>query len=435
MKRPSVIHVVLIDGTFASLMEGRHSNIGQIYKLLRQLRGVPIRLHYAAGQQWEMWRDLPRLAGGEGVARRIQAAYAWLAGSYRPGDQIYLLGYSRGAFAVRSLAGMISRVGLLHPEAAVERNVRLAWRYYRDPSLPGLDAFRAAGCEKDVEIRLVGVFDTVMALGVRLPLLWMLTEPRFRFHDHQLGREVARGAQALALDETRAAFQPILWRSGPDARVRQMWFRGAHADIGGQLAGFEPARGLANIPLNWMLSQCAEAGLPLPEGWREGLHLDPAAPSVGSWRGWGKAFLARAPRLAGSDPSEAIHPSALPYHCAAILSGPLAVKAGGAKRRHRRRAARVAGGEEAQEIAGIDAEPCEVGAQGESESTRPTNLEAAGGEPRFADENRPGAWDDGGHDPSETTRAREDQWHNAALDQNEELGAPGAADQQSHGRA
>ncbi|MDO5658491.1 MAG: DUF2235 domain-containing protein [Paracoccus sp. (in: a-proteobacteria)] len=323
MARPSITHVVLIDGTFASLMQGRHSNIGRIYRLLRRLRG-PLRLHYSAGQQWEVWRDLPRIAGGEGVARRIIAAYGWLAGSWRPGDRIFLFGYSRGAFAVRSLAGMIGRVGLLRPDAAIERNITRAWAHYRDPDLPGLEMFRDAHCEAEVPVDLVGVFETVMALGVRLPVLWMLTEPRFRFHDQRLGVNVRRGAQALALDETRAVFQPILWAGDDQGRVRQMWFRGAHADIGGQLSGFEPARPLADIPLGWMLEQAESAGLPLPTGWRAGLACDASAPSVGSWRGWGKAFLARAPRIAGHDPSEQIHPTALPYRGRAVLTGELA---------------------------------------------------------------------------------------------------------------
>ena len=160
-----------------------------------------------------------------------------------------------------------------------------------------------------------------------LPILWMLSEPRFRFHDAHLTSGVEHGFQALALNETRAAFAPILWDDDCQAdRIEQMWFRGAHSDIGGQLRGFESARPLANIPLVWMLENAETAGLPLPAGWREGLDCDPEAPSIGSWRFWGKLFLARAPRTAGRHPTESLHPCLSPeaYDGPALLVGHLA---------------------------------------------------------------------------------------------------------------
>ncbi|MFV0411225.1 MAG: DUF2235 domain-containing protein [Paracoccus sp. (in: a-proteobacteria)] len=327
MNRPAVTHVILIDGTFASLMSGRRSNIGQIYRLLRPLRGPALRVHYAAGQQWEAWGSLLGVAMGKGMGGRIRGAYGWLASGYRPGDRIFLLGYSRGAFAIRSLAGMIGRVGLLRGDEATERNIRTVWRIYEE----GAEAaertrLRARLCHDRVPIELIGAFDTVMALGIRLPVLWMLTEPHYRFHDQRLGAEVRRGVQALALNETRAAFQPILWNSD-DLRagtVSQMWFEGFHADIGGQLHGNEASRPLANIPLVWMLDQAEAAGLPLPDGWRECYPRDVSAPPVGNWRSWGKAFWARSPRVAGIDPSEALHETVpRPYCGPAILAGHL----------------------------------------------------------------------------------------------------------------
>lgn len=328
--RPPANLVVLFDGTFASLEEGRRSNIGRIRALLNQRHGgVPLRIHYAEGQQWEAWRGLPDLALGQAIPSRIATAYGWLASHYQPGDQIFLFGYSRGAFAVRSLAGMIGRVGLLRPTAATERNIRLGWRYYQEGGSPSaMAAFRKRRCHAQTPIQMIGVFDTVMALGIRLPLLWLLTEPRYRFHDQHLSPDVRFAAQALALDETRSAFQPILWASaGHPGTIRQMWFRGAHGDIGGQLSGFDRARPLANIPLLWMLEQAHAAGLPLPPGWRDDLPTDAKAPSVGNWRGWGKAFILRAPRTAGADPSEALHTSVpRPYTGPAILTGHLREK-------------------------------------------------------------------------------------------------------------
>ena len=330
--RGPAIHVVLMDGTFASLTEGRRTSIGRIHDLLAGMGPLPgqqrLRLHYTAGQQWNRWRTLNDLMMGRGLEAWISAAYGWLASAYAPGDLVFLLGYSRGAFAARSLSGMIGRIGLLRPEAATERNIRLAWRYYTRPGPPGETAllFRRRRCHDSAPIRMVGCFDAVMSLGVRLPLLWMLTEPRFRFHDAHLGAGVERGYQALALDETRAIFAPLLWDDASSAgQVEQMWFRGCHPDIGGQLAGLEFARPLANIPLVWMLDRAAAAGLPLPDDWRRLFPCDPAAPSVGSWRSWGKIFLLRAPRIVGRESSEALHPTVpRPYAGPALLTGHLA---------------------------------------------------------------------------------------------------------------
>ncbi|NIZ15677.1 DUF2235 domain-containing protein, partial [Phaeobacter sp. HF9A] len=130
-------------------------------------------------------------------------------------------------------------------------------------------------------------------------------------HDHRLSPLVKAGYQALALDETREVYAPVLWQTEPDfeGQIEQVWFRGAHGDIGGQLGGDEAARPLANIPLVWMLERAEMSGLPLPRDWRMRFPVDPDAPSVGTWSGWGKIFLLRRRRIVGRDPSEKIHPS------------------------------------------------------------------------------------------------------------------------------
>jgi uncharacterized protein (DUF2235 family) len=346
--RPPTIHVVLLDGTFAALTEGRRSSIGRIHRLLA---GQPsamgrIRIHYGMGQQWNRWRTLPELAMGGILEARIIEAYGWLASGYVPGDRIFLLGYSRGAFAARSLAGMIGRVGLLRADAATERHLRLAWRYYQQGgTAQALGAFRRRRCHAQAPVRMLGCFDTAAVLGLPLPLLRKLTDPRFRFHDAHLGQGVEYGFQALALDETRTAFAPLLWDDGQGGhRIEQVWFRGAHADIGGQLAGFEAARPLANIPLVWMLERAEAVGLPLPPAWQRRFPCDATAPAIGNWRNWGKAFLARAPRVAGQHSTETLHPSVpLPYSGPALLVGALAPLGEGRSRW--RRAPRVLPGD------------------------------------------------------------------------------------------
>jgi uncharacterized protein (DUF2235 family) len=312
--RGVVDHVIILDGTLSSLEPGREGNCGLIYRLLTEGGRRPDRtVYYEPGIQWSGWRNLLALAEGRGLNRQIRRAYGWLASHYRPGDRIYLIGYSRGAFAVRSLAGIIDRVGLLRRQEATERAVRQIYRHYRqDPDSTASRIFSERHCHDEAPIALVGVFDTVKALGLRLPLLWMLTDKRNAFHSPELGRSIQRGAQALALHETRAVFQPVLWDVPPDRleQVEQVWFRGAHGDVGGQIGGFQASRPLANIPLVWMLDRAAEAGLRLPEGWQARHSCDPAAPMVGTWRGAGAVFLLRGRRVVGRDPSERLHPTA-----------------------------------------------------------------------------------------------------------------------------
>lgn len=313
-KRGPALHVIILDGTMSSLSEGYETNAGQTYKLLREAgRTANLTLHYEAGIQWRDWRETYTVMTGKGINRQIRRAYGVLASRYRPGDRIMLIGYSRGAYAVRSLSGVIGSVGLLRAHEATVRNIRQAYRLYQ--SQAGQDliaAFRAANCHPETAIEAIGVWDTVKALGLRLPLLWRLTEEKHKFHDHRLGPHVAYGYHALGIDETREGYWPVLWTTPDnfDGRVEQVWFRGTHGDVGGQIGDFFPARPLANIPLVWLLERLADCGLPLPEDWQSRFEQDPSAPVVSTWRGWGKLFLLRKRREIGFDKSEFIHPTA-----------------------------------------------------------------------------------------------------------------------------
>ncbi|AZQ69648.1 DUF2235 domain-containing protein [Silicimonas algicola] len=313
--RDPVDHVVLLDGTMSTLDEGAETNVGLIYKLLEEAsRTRRLGLLYEAGTQWEDWSKTLDIIEGRGINRQIRRVYGWLASRYRPGDRIFLIGYSRGAYAARSLAGVIGQVGLLRPEQATERMVNEAWKHYQADTVSEVCAeFTREYCHDDTPIEVLGLFDTVKSLGFRAPFVWKWAEVKHSFHHHHLGRHVRRGYHALALDETREAFAPVLWDTPNefDGEVEQVWFRGSHGDVGGQLAGFDPARPLSNIPLLWMLERLERCDLPLPSEWRSRIQIDPDAPSVGTWRGWGKFFLARKRRVVGADGSESIHPSAL----------------------------------------------------------------------------------------------------------------------------
>ncbi|MGJ8623975.1 MAG: DUF2235 domain-containing protein [Yoonia sp.] len=312
-KRGPATHVVILDGTMSSLAEGRETNAGLAFKLLSEVsRPQNITIHYEAGIQWRDWSSTVDVITGKGINRVIARAYGIVASRYHAGDKIVLIGYSRGAFAVRSLAAVIDMVGLVRDDCATERVITQAYRHYRaGAQSDAARAFRKEYCHPDVRIEAVAVWDTVKALGLRLPVIWRWGRRDHDFHSHALGPHIRHGFHALALDETRGAYAPVMWTSPPDwdGHIEQVWFRGNHADVGGQVWQFPAARGLSNIPLVWMLERLEACGVPLPDNWETRFQQDVTAPSIGNWHGWAKVFLKRRRRKVGLDPSERIHES------------------------------------------------------------------------------------------------------------------------------
>jgi len=314
-RRGPATHFIILDGTMSSLRPGYETNAGKTFKLLRESGYVANRtIYYEAGIQWRDWKGTPDVLMGRGINRQIERAYGVLASRWHPGDRIVLIGYSRGAYAVRSLAGVVGLVGLVRSHDATVRNIRQAYRHYRlggqtDAAL----TFRQLYCHADVEIEAVAVWDTVKALGLRLPIIWRWAEAQHNFHNHALGNHVRHGFHALALDEWREAYAPVMWMTDDSwtGQMEQVWFTGTHGDVGGQINDFQAARPLANIPLVWMLGKLENCGVPLPARWRDRFPCDVTAPSVGSWRGWGKVFLSRRRRIIGRDKSERLHQTVL----------------------------------------------------------------------------------------------------------------------------
>lgn len=317
--RGAVDHVIILDGTMSTLALGRQSNAGLLYHLLTD-GGARVQrdVYYEQGQQWQGLRHVQKIVMGQAVNPQILRAYGWLCSQYRAGDRIYLFGYSRGAYAVRALAGLICRVGLLAHQHATQSNVTLAFRHYQNGGAsPAARQFARLYCQPDARIQMLGVWDTVKAIGLRAPLLWRLTPKKHDFRDHHLGASVISGFQALAMHETRRAFAPEMWDSGAAQNtgqraptLLQMWFVGTHADIGGHVGRAYASRPLSNIPLVWMLEHAQHQGLELPQNWRARYPCDVNAPMVGTWRGFGLLFAHRRRRIIGRDPSEHIHPSA-----------------------------------------------------------------------------------------------------------------------------
>ncbi|MEM8698939.1 MAG: DUF2235 domain-containing protein [Pseudomonadota bacterium] len=288
--------VYISDGTLSSLRRGEESHAGRLFRLLEERGQRPGQLFdYDRGVQGKGWRRWLNAASGTGINRSIMRGYAFLSTRWRPGDRIFLFGYSRGAYAVRSLAGMVGRIGLVRDGHRGERRLREAFGLYEAGSAPEMARFATQHCHRKVPIQMVGAWDTVRALGLPYPLLSYLAPAATEFHDHALGPHIAHGYHALALDETRTAFRPILWERSADCqgRLEQCWFPGAHGDVGGDLRSNPDAAPLAHIPFAWMLCHGQRLGLDLPEDWGARFPEDSTAPMQGCQRGIARAFLMR----------------------------------------------------------------------------------------------------------------------------------------------
>nr|WP_319247146.1 DUF2235 domain-containing protein [uncultured Celeribacter sp.] len=312
--RGPLTHVILMDGTLSSLEAGMETNTGLAYKLCAEVaQEANMLVRYEAGIQWNSWRDTMDVIEGRGINNQIRRVYGALASRYRPGDRIFLFGYSRGAYAVRSLAGLIDKMGLLRSEEATERNVRTAYRHYQTlPEHSAAQRFKATYCHAETPIAFLGVWDTVAALGLHMPVVWRYSSVFHEFHDLWPAPCVVAAYHALAHDERRTAYAPVMFETNPNVpgqRLQQMWFRGTHGDVGGQVAGYSPDRKLSNAALVWILDKAEAAGLELPKGWRMRYLADPHGASIGMNSGWGKFFLLRSDRVVGADPSEILHPS------------------------------------------------------------------------------------------------------------------------------
>jgi uncharacterized protein (DUF2235 family) len=222
---------------------------------------------------------------GVGVIARIVRGYTFVSRYYQPGDAIYIVGFSRGAYTARALAGMITRVGLLDSsrydvndkEEAYKRGLA-AWHRSKGVTLTGqstitsvanrfldfIETFvaRTTLTDKDlianVLVKCVAVWDTVGSVGIPL----YMKDKRydvFRFTDTKLSEKVEFGFHAMAVDEQRADFPVTQWdqRQG----IEQAWFVGAHADVGG---GYQESESrLSDIALDWMMNKLSGIGVSL----------------------------------------------------------------------------------------------------------------------------------------------------------------------------
>ena len=276
--------VVLFDGTWNK--PGNEDELTNVVKLHRFIpdtdaQGVRQLTHYVVGIATEELGRLTFTVGaiGFGVGDRMQRGYKFLCENYEPGDEIYAIGFSRGAFQARSLAGLVALAGIAR--SAAPETVTAVWDCYEQsklsPDADRLNELRAAACYP-VRIKCVGVWDTVGNLGIPFVKRSLIKELQ-GFQNTQLSPLVDVGLHALAIDEPRGPFEPTLWTrkrgtAQPEEQiVEQVWFPGSHANVGG---GFKDSR-LSDIALLWMaerMTQTTSLAIDL-EGLRRFAKPDP----------------------------------------------------------------------------------------------------------------------------------------------------------------
>ncbi|MBO1520055.1 DUF2235 domain-containing protein [Oceanisphaera pacifica] len=265
--------IVLFDGTWNDPQD--NTNVAKLARSIAPFDGeCRQRFFYSPGVGTSATTRFTGGMFGVGLSKNLQAGYSWLVQHYRPGDQVWIFGFSRGAYTARSMVGMIRKCGLLH--IVTPSQLSAAERLYRNKSAAPdgeiCQQFRRQ-YSQEIKIHLLGVWDTVGALGI--PGTLLSERGTYSWHDTQLSKIVERAYQAIALDEHRAVYQAVPWTNHNGQKkpaqivVEQRWFIGAHANVGG---GY-PHDPLADLPLAWMQQQASNAGLlltptiPAEQGW------------------------------------------------------------------------------------------------------------------------------------------------------------------------
>jgi uncharacterized protein (DUF2235 family) len=223
-------------------------------------------------------------AMGEGLFQKVQDCYAFLGNVYDPGDQIFLFGFSRGAFTARSVGGMIAGFGV--PSINLDnRTVPSIFAAYREPDPDKKKKLKdqlidAYGLQ-DVKVEMVGVWDTVGSLGIPGIFFNALNQNKYGFLDTTIHPCINHGYHAVCIDERRAQFKPTLWTNPDESALRnndqveQVWFPGVHCDVGGSY----PESELSDITLSWMMQKAKKHGLQFsPEA--EAKYLKPPPDNV-----------------------------------------------------------------------------------------------------------------------------------------------------------
>lgn len=248
-----------------------------------------------------------------GLSLNISQGYQRLARRFEPGDQIFVFGFSRGAYTARSLVGLIRKCGIL--KSASDDKVKAAYELYRDkdiaPDHPVATEFRARNSH-ETRVRFIGVWDTVGAVGVPISHV-PFSRDYYQWHDTALSKIVDYAFHAIAVDEHRKDYGAAVWTEikPENIEVEQKWFIGAHANVGG---GYDkrPPDTLPNPPLRWIQDKAEAAGLALRHKVEVGAsdHLADVDDSHGDFMyGIYQVYSRRFNRTYGKGVNETVHES------------------------------------------------------------------------------------------------------------------------------
>ncbi len=267
---------IFADGTWNSPRKGRATNVLRMARAVKPEAGGSQQVVF---YDWGVGTDRKKLSGGitgAGIDKNIMDCYRFLVHNYDDDDQLFFFGFSRGAYTARSLAGFIRNCGILKREHA--NKIPDAFRLYRkrtrasrpDEAIP-VRFRRDFAVANITPIEFVGAWDTVGALGIPVPFWGTLNEHEFLFHDTEPSKIVQHARHAVSIDENREDFAPVLWSDKPNVDVSQVWFAGAHSDVGG---GYRE-RGLSDCASHWMLSEARKFGLEFESHYLDAVRPDP----------------------------------------------------------------------------------------------------------------------------------------------------------------
>lgn len=277
--------VICADGTWNRPEEDLEKDFPtNVLKLGRAIKpvgpdGVPQQIFY----DWGVGSYEKKVSGGitgRGLNKNIVDDYRYIVQNYSPGDEIFLFGFSRGAYTIRCLCGLINNVGILkRPDANL---INAAFEHYKKssatyaPAGEKSKAFRATHSHASRKVHFVGVWDTVGAMGIPISFLGLFDD-KDEFYDTKIGSNVGVARHAMAIDELRRDFEPTVWEPKADVDIRQVWFTGAHSNVGGSYAPDADGAALSDTPLQWMMGEAKASGLALEPHLKAGLNTNPLA--------------------------------------------------------------------------------------------------------------------------------------------------------------
>ncbi len=272
--------VVFSDGTCNETDKGYPTNVLKLYKMIERRKKRQVAF-YDPGVGTNLYK-VTGSALGYGISKNIRECYEFIVDYYQPGDKIFLFGFSRGAYTVRSLGGLIKKAGILKRQYRHESEA--AFKIYKKKNNKAdTIKFRNEYCWQSQEgidpskaIYFIGVWDTVSALGIPLIAFKSLnpfSNRKHGFHDAHLCENVKYGYQALSIDEPRKIFAPEIWKEShvEGQTVEQVWFAGVHSNIGG---GYRRS-GLSDISLKWMIGKAKSAGLFFWDNYEDRVLMSP----------------------------------------------------------------------------------------------------------------------------------------------------------------